>query len=397
MPPSGVAQTMRYALGLALLLLFACSPVPRASPSAQPAKPHSTAVPARPRPPVLVVVRTDAGNAGTALVSLVEETGRTIASVRFAPPGPPVIGNAAALRQYPVQVAAGAVFFADAKGVVRRLGRDGKVTIVTTFPVHSAQDELSFAVSPDGARLLASILSTPPVHVPPPKSVGDPVFADQGHWSLQLFTTTPGAAPTSTFHEDLGTAFPKPTIVVGWDENGPLATVNAVLATQNALPSVRFAGDALIHIAPDGSHLDRLGGPDCRPLDELLDGTVLCQVGGLGSSTYEVRRATGVPVWRADLHGSFIYNAHLSPDGQRVASGDLLFGAATRPASAARQATPAAQREAEGWLDSSTVVQADGSPSYLIISGGFPLSLVNAADPGQQHDLGVSGDFVGAI
>ncbi|MBO0686198.1 MAG: hypothetical protein J2P45_23870 [Candidatus Dormibacteraeota bacterium] len=343
--------------------------------------------------------------AGTAVVSLVDETGKTITSTTFTPPKLAVIGNAAAIRQYPVQVAAGAAYFADAEGVVRRIGRNGKVSTITTFPVRSAQDELSFAVSPDGSHLLASILSTPPLHVPPPATLGDPVFAEGGHWSLQLFTATPGSSPVSTLQKDLGTT-PTPTVVVGWDSNGPLASVNTALGSQNP-SSLRFAGDQLIHIGSDGTHLDQVGGTNCLPRDELLDGTVLCQV-GTGFPSYEVRRADGGLVWQADNGGQGLFDLRLSPDGRRFTAvlpgvapptgGNKIFTSGAPPGGVALGATSgAAQTEAVGWLDPGTVVLAAGLPFYLNVSQGFPLSLVNVDDPGRERPLGITGDFVGVI
>ena len=58
-------------------------------------------------------------------------------------------------------VAGGKVFFADAKGVVRSLAIDGTVAVAATLPMTTTQQMLSFAVSPDGIRLLGTVYTIP--------------------------------------------------------------------------------------------------------------------------------------------------------------------------------------------------------------------------------------------
>jgi len=83
-------------------------------------------------------------------VEIVDSTGHVHAQTTFQPPPAPMIGNAAALLQSPVRTAAGAAYFADSTGQIRKLTPDGTVSMVAKFPLTSTQQELSYAVSPDG-------------------------------------------------------------------------------------------------------------------------------------------------------------------------------------------------------------------------------------------------------
>lgn len=379
---------MTHLVAAVLILIAACSP------SQNSQRPTSSASHA-PSGSLLVVAQADANRHAT--VSIVTGVGAAVASATFDLAPLPIIANAADLVQSPVRLAGGAVFFADAHGVVRRLDRDGRVTTVATFPLNSSQQELSFAVSPDGRQLMASILSTPPLVDPPVDPLRGRLFVPGGTWTLELFTAAAGAAPTSTLRRDLGTQYPTPTIVVGWDRAGPVATVNTNLASQDAPPSERFTGDALIHLSPDGGHLDRIGGAACRPLDELPDGTALCLV---GYHLLEVRTATGDLLWQQDLGESYPQSPWLSPDGMRIASADTIFTRAGRPASAARTTAPAGSPNAfwaQGWLDAATVVAGSMGFSQNRLGPGGPLQLVDAANPSRIRPLGVSGLFEGVL
>ena len=106
-----------------------------------------------------------------AIVKIVDTTGHVYAQASFVPAPPPAIGNAVPLLQSPIRTAAGAVFYADSTGAVHRLKADGSTSVVATFPLSSPQQELSYAVSPDGAHLIAIVLSTPALHNPPPQSL----------------------------------------------------------------------------------------------------------------------------------------------------------------------------------------------------------------------------------
>jgi hypothetical protein len=320
-----------------------------------------------------------------ATVKIVDATGHVYAQASFVPPPPPAIQDAMPLVQSSVRTAAGAVFYADNTGAVHRLKADGSSSVVATFPLSNAQQGLSYAVSPDGAHLIAIVLTTPPIHNPPPQSLGDPLFQAGGRWSLKLETADAGGSTTTTFQKDLGTTYPSPTQIVGWDGKGPLATASTHLAAQQALPSAHIFG-TLMHIAPDGTHLDVLGGPDCAVADELSDGTVICDQDW---QKFSVRSSSGATLWEAPLPSdNYYFGLWLSPDGNAVAAQSIVV-TRTSVASGSRQNNGGQSAQiALGWLDSSTLIVAAPSGE---------LSLFEAHGFTKIRDLGLSGIFEGVL
>jgi hypothetical protein len=323
---------------------------------------------------------------GPATVKIVDPNGRVYALASFVPPPAPNIGNAEPLLQSPVRTAGGAVFYADSTGAVHKLKADGTTSVVATFPVTTAQQELSYAVSPDGAHLIAIILSTPPLHNPPPQRLGDPLFQAGGHWTLKLETADADGSTTTTLQRDLGTAYPAPTEIVGWDKNGPLATLNTQIGAQQAPASAHIFG-VLIHLAPDGTHLDAIGGQGCSAVDELPDGTVICDGDW---SHISVRSSSGAILWEASIPSDNNYydGLWLSPDANAIAVQNLVL-TRTSVASAARQNNGGGSPlTALGWLDANTLVEATASGQ---------LSLYEARGLVKIRDLGVSGIFEGLL
>lgn len=322
---------------------------------------------------------------GQASVKIVGEDGRVHAQASFVPPPAPNIGNAAPLLQSPVRVAGGAVFYADSTGAVHKLKADGSSSVVATFPLTNAQQELSYAVSPDGAHLIAIVLSTPPLHDPPPQTLGDPIYQEGGHWTLKLETADAGGGTTTTLQRDFGTSYPSPTEIVGWDNKGPLATLTTPLGAQQAPPSAHLFG-TLVHLAPDGTHLDALGGSNCSAVDELSDGTVICDQDW---QQFSVRSSSGASLWQAPLPSdNYYFGLWLSPDANAVAVQGIVV-TRNSVASAARQNSGGqSQLVALGWLDSSTVIEAARSGQ---------LSLYEAHGLTKIRDLGLSGIFAGLL
>jgi hypothetical protein len=322
---------------------------------------------------------------GHATVKIVDANGRVYAEASFAPPPAPVIGNAEPLLQSPVRTAGGAVFYADSTGAVHRLKADGSTSLIATFPLTNAQQELSYAVSPDGAHLIAIVLSTPPLHNPPAQTLGDPIFQEGGHWTLKLETADAGGSTTTTLQRDLGVALPAPTEIVGWDKSGPLATLNTQIGAQQAPASAHLFG-TLIHLAPDGTHLEALGGPNCTVVDELSDGTVVCDQDW---QQFSVRSSSGASLWQASLPSdNYYYGLWLSPDANAVAVQGIVV-TRTSVASAARHNNGGqSQLVALGWLDANTVIEASSTGQ---------LSLYEARSVVKIRDLGFSGIFEGLL
>jgi hypothetical protein len=325
-------------------------------------------------------------HSGQATVSIVDAQGRVRATASFEPPPEPAICPCRGLLQSPVRTAAGAAYFADRAGAVHKLSPDGSTVVVATFPLTSVQQLLAYAVSPDGKHLIATVLSTPPLHDPPPKTLGDPLFQEGGHWTLKLETADAGGSTTTTLQRDLGAADPAPTQIVGWDQNGPLATLTTQIGAQQSPPSAHLFG-VLIHLASDGTHLDALGGQDCGAVDELSDGTVICEADWRHVS---VRTPSGATIWQASLPSDNYYNGlWLSPDANSIAVQNLVI-TRTSVASAARQTNGGgAQLTALGWLDTNTVVEANSSSGQL--------SLYEAHGLVKIRNLALSGIFEGVL
>lgn len=323
---------------------------------------------------LVAVTTTDATSSTT--LRLVDKAGHVAAKAQFVPPPRPSYSNCATIIQPPVRVAAAAAYFVDNTGVVRRLASDGSVSKVATFPLTNPQQAVSFAVSPDGRQLIAIVLSSPPLHNPPPQKLGDPVL-DSGSWSLDLETAMAGGTTSVAFHRDLGASVPSPTVITGWDAAGPTATLNSWICTQNVLPSLRYTSGALIHLAMDGTHLERIGGADCQAWDELSDGTVLC--GGSNWASFTVRRHNGDTVWSGG--GDELFYVSLSPDGNAVASldGTVYLRYTVGAASSARHASP--QTTILGWADPAAVVVEDNAGH---------IGLAPATDPTMFTDLGIA-------
>jgi hypothetical protein len=276
------------------------------------------------------------------------------------------------------------VYYADSTGTVHRLLPNGSNSVVADFPL-SGHQLLSYAVSPDGGRLIAIVLTVPPLHNPPPQDLTQPYFQEGAHWSLAVETASAGGSTQTTFTKDFGTNYPQPTLVAGWDSSGPVATTASCIGAQNPPQSVRMCGSLLIHIAPDGSHVDQIGGSDCLPLDELPDGTMLCAT-RVGT---EVRRPSGETLWRvAWPDQNYYWGVSLSPDGNAVAAQDVVVSR-SGVASAPRTRSPGnPSLVAEGWVDSSTVVEAGPNGQ---------LELCPARDLARCQSLGLSGIYEGVL
>ena len=95
-------------------------------------------------------------------IAVVGLDGVARAKATFTPRSRPFIGNAAAVLEPEAHVAAGAVFYVDGQGTVRRLHAGAPPATVTTFPFLTSQTEFSFAVSGDGTALAASGFTFPP-------------------------------------------------------------------------------------------------------------------------------------------------------------------------------------------------------------------------------------------
>lgn len=363
-----VGTVLSLAAGLLLTACGTSSLPARSTPSASP-----------PSGLMVFFVRHTASNPERATVELVDRRGHVAASADFVAPAAPFVAGSVAVTPPVVRVAAGAAFFADSAGVIRRLDADGTVTTVATFAITPDQF-LSYAVSPDAKQLIAILVSTPPVIKPIPPFGTDPYVAS-GHWTLDLETAVAGGATTRVLHRDFGHLGPgRPTLIAGWDDAGPVATLNSYLSVQNVVPSLEYTGTQLVHLAMDGTHLDVIGGAGCSAMDELHDGTVLC-VGGDWRSL-SVRTRGGDVLWSLNVDG-FVSEPRLSPDGSAVSlNGDqvgVYLRDAPAPASSARLSGVTSQ--VLGWF---------GSDQVVLLDSRGRLALAAVTDLHASIDLGLT-------
>jgi hypothetical protein len=375
---------MKLLVALGLTLLVGCTPGQTADTGHASGTPRPTATP----PSRIAVLGGVYGSTST--LTIADLTGHPVARATFASMPRPLVTNAGDVMPASVRLAAGAAFYAEPTGKVHRLDPTGTDAVVATFPMTTTQQELSFAVSPDGKQLVAMVLTAPPVHDPPPSDISQPFFRPGTRWSEELELAPAGGATRSLTKTDLGPSdhpVQSVTTIAGWDDQGPVALIDTILAAQSALASRQMPGSALVHLGLDGAPHDRIGGSDCHPLGELHDGTTLCYTGAYPTA-YEVRTADGQPIWRQDLAGAFYYDPVLSPGGRRIAVENTLFTESVSPASVARQLDPQPPVQVVGWVNAGTLA---------ISASGGSVQLADVTDLAHPRDTGLTGAFIGTL
>ncbi len=314
--------------------------------------------------------------AGADTVAIVGRDGHAVAKARFQPRRAPQLGNVAVMLQSEAQVGDAGVYYMDGSGVIRLLKPSGDVTTVATFPMTPDQHEAWYAVSPDGSRVLAGILTAP--RTGPPVG-GTPWPSLVGNWTFDL-ETAPAGGPTRVLQHIESPDWPgdswRTIFPVGWTQAGPVAMVGAPLATQNA-----WWGGPLFSIDDGGQPTTRVGGGDCSAARILPTGLVPCISGGFTAPAVSVRDSSGRVLWSPAVDSFSALGLRLAADGSAIAIGRSA-------ANHTKQVMLPDGFTAEGWLDSETVV---GRRS------GASLSSVRLDSPATTHDLGFRGDFVGML
>jgi hypothetical protein len=307
------------------------------------------------------------------------------AKTTFVPMPVPYVGCAGPVLPISAQVAAGKVFFSDGHGIVRSLSTSGQIVQVAAFPLTSTQQMLSFAVRPDGGRLMAAVFTLPPK----PASSGDPCSSGgypfaPGNFTLDVYSATAGGSSQLLYHEVLttGSTAQMPNNVmafIGWDQVGPIGTYPTSWATQGGGPH-HYSGDPARIDALTGKVVGQVSdAPSCFVWDMASSGDFLC----LPSAGFSVRRPDRSQVWGVGS-GNF-FSAFLSPDEQRA----VVFGSAASVLGRDRSnISVPADFQADEWLDSATV-----------IGGGYVsnLNYVNLRSPATMVDIGFKGMFIGTV
>lgn len=326
--------------------------------------------------------------------------GRDLAKATFAPMRMPAVGCMGAVLPASAHVAAGKVFFADADGIVRSLAINGTVAIAATFPLTSAQQMLSFAVSPDGSRLLGTVYTVPTNAI---SCDGGP----SGAFSFDAYSSTNGGSAKLVYHQ----TWTKPQSVLaltGWDSIGPFGTYPTVWASQGGGPAstlgVKVRVDATT-IQPGANFSDP---GQCLAWDSNQSGTFVCTKDGVvtngGTAQQQVavpvsvRQADGTEQWQFTAIGqNSPFGPYIAPDGQHVMiccndlnlsdSHERLVGRD------GGQSNLATGFFASGWLNSTTVIGWTNSDS----SNPSSMAYVDLNSPDLVVSLRLTGAFVGTV
>jgi hypothetical protein len=425
---------VRTILLILLMILVACTVGPAAgdqtpSPSgsgrvAMTPWPAAATVPCAPGLP----------NGSPPLMALLEATGDSAYPNKVVIAGLDLIGRARALfqpRHYPVMTVPdaqyptlsphmvyavrGTVYFIDGYGTVFRMGVDGKQTVVTQFLIGLEQQEVSFAVSPDGCQLAAAVLTLPPA--PAPVAAGQSPAPLSGKWTLQTMSATAGS-PAQVLHTWTSTDYPNSKssaafanlVLVGWDSTGPIAVVGSNLGEPANAFSVPisnrdFVGGFVTHLGGDGTPGRAIAFGGCTPAQVSPAGDVTCYTSTAAGMRLSVLSTTGgtqlAPTdFALEKEGLYEFSSPtvaVGPNGQIAVSGQIKGPVQTYGKERAPNSSGGLPQNflPEGWVDGGTVFGRLGEGN----SGGHN---GNAAmlrlDPVlKAEDLGFKGHFVGML
>ena len=326
--------------------------------------------------------------------------GFAVARATFAPRHIPVIPRAGPVLYPEAYAVAGGVYFIDGAGIVRRLDPSGSIRKVTTFPLPSPQQGVSFAVSPDGKQLIAAVLTYPSVSPAPSTSAGEPPgppFITSGSWMLDLEVAADGGTAAVVHHWQSGANdYPgtssgiRNLAIVGWDATGPIGMIDGYNGAQQTLyEGQRWAGGHVIRLGLDGTLGATPLSADCTPVALGDGGHVVCLLPGAGAHTglLQVASLDGQVLWtsiqpsQTNQVGGFA----LSPDGTRIAMDGVLV-----PQHGVDVSLPGSFMT-RGWLSDDTVIGLIQGTEPMKI-GILRLSAANAIE-----NWGFSGQYVGIV
>jgi hypothetical protein len=401
---------MRGLAGALLVLVIACGPNGVAGPASQPSKtpvsrPSGPPTPAASPRPTLFAVLEAPGPQGThanSTVAIAGLDGYARAKTQFTPRSRPYVPDAAMVLTPEAHVAAGVVYFIDGGGVVRTLDPSGAVRQVAVFPMTQSQQEISFAVSPDGKRLVAALLTLPSVG-PTAAPGGAPWPPLIGPWKLELDRADVGAAPTLLRQWQADAVPGQPggfanIVMAGWDAHGPVAVVGSNVATQNALfNQQQYFGGHFANIdlstGQPGAMLGSCQGSFGGPWSVGADGTRICALQNSPGSTAITVEAPGQLAWQPALpanpqqfEGCFV----LSADGAKLAMVGAVVGHAGTSVVVLKDGF-----QPEGWLGAGTLIGIQ--PEAVGGANENRMAYLQLSNPSQTSSLGFAGQFVGVI
>src|SRR5579864_4786620 len=183
----------------------------------------------------------------------------------------------------------GAVYFIDGYGTVFRMGVDGRQEVAARFPIGLHQQEVSFAVSPDGCQLAATVLTMPMVPLNP---YGEPDInpagpAPTGTWKLETMKAAFGGS-TEVLHTWTGDPETpggfENIVLLGWDDGGPIAVAGSSLTMPSdfygkPIANADFYGGSIAHLAADGTIGPSVSLAKCIPFQVSPQGDIACTEG----------------------------------------------------------------------------------------------------------------------
>jgi hypothetical protein len=329
--------------------------------------------------------------------------GSVAASATFTPMPQPTTACMGAILQPSAHVAAGKVFYADGSGVVRSLSASGVVTVVTTFPMTSKQQMLSFVVSPDGTRLLGTVFAVPTNAWPCDGSVSTMSY------TFDSYTATSGK-PSSLVGHQTWTSPQNTLALTGWDSVGPIGTYPTVWASQGGGPGSTLG----VFVRVDASTVRPLspfaGKGSCMVWQSIQSGAFVCTLdpvmtgGGTAEQSVDspvsVRRADGSEIWGFNLKSTNpAFEPLLAPDERHVTiccadAAGPSFGQVVAGQDGSI-ATAAGGFSAAGWLDSQTMI-GYSHPDPLQ-PPPFALGYIRSSDPSLFTSIGLYGEFIGTV
>jgi len=331
---------------------------------------------------LFAVVETGANASQPGTVAIVGLDGYAKAKATFQPRVGPAVPDSYTPLQGVAQVVGTGVYYIDGAGTVRVLRVGSQPQVVARFRLQPAQEDIWFAVSPDGSHVVAGILTLPALG-PIVPGTGWPTLV--GPWKFDLEMAAAGGQTNTLVHSE-SAYWPddqnhgwKPMFPIGWTGAGPIVMEPAHVTSQDA-----WTGGALYVIDGTGKKIKQLGGTGCNSAAITSSGLIPCSVAT--SNNVTVRDLGGAVVWATHVGGSTAWDVHLSPDAQAILNDRQVEtkagGIVETPSNFGTQ----------GWLDAQTVLGRVQGP----MSQGN-LSWVGMGDPTTVHDLGFQGDFVAAI
>lgn len=301
----------------------------------------------------------------------------------------------------------GRVYFADGTGTIRSLGVSGPPSAVARFPLTSAQQLMSFAVSPNGKRVFATIITLPSAAAGGAICRGEPTTADSNYY-YDVYAADAGGSTQLVYHQtfpahSLSNHLALPAAEFdGWNAQGPYGSSPSGFAAGPYSATcvglcrwVMSAYGAIWFVDPQSGTPVRTADVDCRVFDVLASGSYLCQD---NNQRFYVKTSTGAWLWNIgcwlDANGRltcFNNGGFLAPDVSHVVA-QLVHtydpGLTTIVLGQDQSRVPLGdQFVPDGWFDSTTVA----------VDNASKLEYVSLYAPNQAYEIGVIGAFVGTL